>query len=884
MWTCSHTLKIDAELQHELNNLSEYPTCYKNYLPLWFELLKPNRYKYGKILVAQQVFDTIINIYIMLITKVNLNTKTKEDCILSDVALSQTAENETDFRIFLNMVDLMIDIIDQMEPFLLKNTMYKFSYEIIRMSYKYPLISGFYKLVHAIIKNSEIFPALDNKDDNNTEIRELLLKYLINILDQIMSFSNELFIACHYLIMCMPITYVPNVLNRMIPTFKIAIMMSLNDFDLAFAILHTLEKWTSHLNREDTKDFLLEIIPNLELFLQSNESSTELLQDIIRSEKKAVKYVTLIDDKQTLASIQRRILLFFGSLGSDVLLDVVYGRALSTGSTWDKKDLLKCMLSFPDLRVELHFDKIFPRLITLAQSSGDRRTKVIASELLHKMVSFILGKTKQHLTEDIDRFATLYEALYPALLDLSCDSDEVVWKLFQPLMIQLSHWLSSQFMFNSLATDLFISSLFNGLCNNEKSSVREFSGLCLAEFTNWSLRQLSRTNELNLPVHSIIQKMNYFAIHPSKCKRIAAATAFNQLYRILREHEEIIMIYWLELLYCFIISLEECNDVSIHNALNHINKVIRYKADLLNEDHPQRRKPSVFTGSTLIDAVNWLFTQCGSLDPNCRQKSMELFVQISECLLIYNSPTEFIKSYIEKNGIQRINWIILKDLKPKGGNVSFQNLSLLLKSLDCYMWLINKQLINMDYLFTDINPEKDYIFYYMRNFIHLLLKIKIQKKDKIIISKEAEQLQTLQCKIILTIFNFIKILLNLNSNIIPHFFFNEDLFELIAKCVMCPQVLGFDMINVTIKEQLPLLLEQLLQVLVQKMNESLRYSFKRKIESYVMKHSTTFLALHVNNDTLSTEIREYVKGLIILENCNILSQLCKVSIDINIIL
>ncbi|KAI4490660.1 hypothetical protein M0804_003604 [Polistes exclamans] len=874
-WTCSHTLRIDAELLGELHNLSKNPICYKNYLPLWLELLKPSRYKYEEILIPQQVFDKIINIYITLITKLNLNTRTKNDCILSDIAFSQTAENEKDFRIFLNMVDLMIDIINRIEPFLLENTIHKFLYEIIRMSYKYPLISGFYKLVHAIMKNSEIFSTLDNEDDNNTETQELVYKYLINTLDQIITFSNELLTACLYLIMCIPIKYVPNVLNRTIPTFKIAITMGLNDFDLASVILDTLEKWISHLDREKTKDFLLEIIPSLELFLQSNESSTELLQDIIKSQRKNVKYITLIDNENALEKLQRRILLFFGSLDSDVLSDVVYKRTLNTGSTWDKKDLLKCMLYFPDLRIEFHFDKILPRLITLAQSSGDRRTKVIASELLHKMVSFILGKAKQHLTVDIDRFATLYETLYPVLLDLSCDSDEVVWKLFQPLMIQLSHWLSSQFMFKSLITALFINLLFDGLCNNEKSSVREFSGLCLSEFIDWSLRQFPETNEHNGHIRDIIRKITNFAVHPSKSKRMAAATAFNHLYRIMREHEEIITIYWLELLYCFIKSLEGYNDISIHNALNHINKVIQVKADLLNEDNSLRRKPSAFTGRTLTDAVNWLFTQCGSLDPNCRQKSMELFIQISEHLLNYNSPTEVIESYIEKNGIQEINCIILKDLKVKGENLSFKNMLLLSKSLDCYIWLINNSLINMDYLFTDINPEKDIIFDYIRNFVHLLLETKIEKKDKIVISKEIEQLQTLQCKIIMRIFNFIQVLFNLNIDIIPDFVLNEELFELIAKCVICPQALGFDMRNVTINEQLPILLEQLLQVLVQKMNDSLQYCFKRKIESYAMKHCATFLTLHENNDKISTEIWDYVKGLILLENCNILSQLCK---------
>ncbi|KAK2582943.1 hypothetical protein KPH14_009004 [Odynerus spinipes] len=876
IWTCSHTLLIDAELQRELHNLPERPICYKDYLPLWLELVKLNRYQLsGQIFIVQQIFDKFIHVYIMLITKLNLNTRTKEDCILSDAALSQTAENEADFRIFVNMVDFMINIMNEVEPLLLNNTIHKFCYEIIRMSYRYPLISGFYKLIHAVLKNSEIFSVSDNNDNNNSETQELVYKYLINTLDQITSFSNELLTACLYLIMCMPTTYLPNVLNHTIPAFKIAITMGLNDFDLASVILGTLEKWMSHLNKKNKKDFLVEIVPNLESFLQSKESSAELLQDLIRSERKIIKHITLIDNDNTLENLQKRILLFLGSLDSDVLLEIVYKRALNTGSTWDKKDLLNCMLPFPDLKIELHFDKIFPRLITLAENSGDRRTKVIASELLHTIVSFILGRTVQNITVDPNCFTTLYKTLYPALLNLSCDSDEVVWKLFQPLSIQLAHWLSSQLMFKSDTTALFINSLFDGLCNDDKSALREFSGLCLAEFTEWSITQLSTTKELNMHVHGIIRKITNFALHPSKYKRIAAATAFNHLYRIMREHEEIIIIYWLELLYCFVKSLDGCNDLSIHNALNHIDRVIKVKADLLNEDHPNRRKPSAFAGKTLTDAVNWLFTQCGSLDQNCRQKCMELYVKMSQYLDIYDSPEAFLESYIQQNGINAINHVILKDLKSKGESVSFQSMLLFLRSLDCYMWLLSNKIISTDYLFTDINLEKDTIFDYTKNVIHLILKVKVQMEDNTIISREVEQLQTLQCKTIMTIFDFIRTLLDIKKDIIPDFFFNEELFELIAKSIICPKVLGFDMKNVSINEKLPLLLKQLLQILVQTLNDTLQNSLKQKLENYVLKHCTDFLTLDENNDKVSTALKEYVRGLIIIENCNILSEMCK---------
>ncbi|XP_011499969.1 PREDICTED: uncharacterized protein LOC105363866 [Ceratosolen solmsi marchali] len=45
LWSCSHALFVDIELQQEIKNLSEYPLCYKNYLPLWHSLFKIENYQ-----------------------------------------------------------------------------------------------------------------------------------------------------------------------------------------------------------------------------------------------------------------------------------------------------------------------------------------------------------------------------------------------------------------------------------------------------------------------------------------------------------------------------------------------------------------------------------------------------------------------------------------------------------------------------------------------------------------------------------------------------------------------------------------------------------------------------------------------------------------------
>lgn len=763
IWTCSHTLLVDAELQRGLNNLPERPLCYKNYLPLWLYLLNPDNYRKHRH-ITQNMIDSTIDVGIILIDKLNLNTKMKEDNVFSDIAFSQIAENEADFRTFVNIVDLYVDIINDLNSSLFINTIHKFLMKIISISYKHHLISGFYKLVHAIFKHVCIL----SNEENEIEIEtlEMLYKYLINVLDLIPTFSNELLTTCLYLILNVPLRYVERILNSTIPAFKIAFTFGISDFELACTALNTLEKWTNHLDNQHITLFLQEVVPFLEPYLHSRESSVEFLQDIIKTERKVIKRIILRDDDNTLEKFQMRILLFIASLDTNIIMQFICKKSMETGATWNKKDLLKYSLTLSDTEIDIYFDKILPRIILLAQNSGDRRTKVIACEVLHSIVVYVLGKTSQHLTSNPNRFDPIYIMLCPALLNLSCDHEEATRKIFQPLMLQLMHWLSSKFMLKSPATIYFLDSLYKGLCDDNNLSLREFSGMCLAEFTKWSIKQSNNEIISQSNIYEIIHKMINFALHPSTSKRIASSTAFNHLYTILREDEKIISIYWLEILYSFVKSLNGCNNPSIIISLNHIERVLITKKNLFNVEHHNRRKPYEFEGLTLIHAVNWLLTQCGCLDQHCRMKCMELVIKLSEHVTNCDSVKTVINNYINIYGIETFNHIILNEL-PKMENLSINGILPFLRSLDCYIWLIKNNLLNMEYLFGNSNPQKEVIFNCARNFVNVINRIKIEDKedDLIMLSKEIENLQTLQCKTVLTLFDFIQILLNFDVNI-----------------------------------------------------------------------------------------------------------------------
>lgn len=258
-------------------------------------------------------------------------------------------------------------------------------------------------------------------------------------------------------------------------------------------------------------------------------------------------------------------------------------------------------------------------------------------------------------------------------------------------------------------------------------------------------------------------------MHPSTRKRVAAAVAFNHLYVILRENDNIVSIYWLEIFYCFVRSLDGCDDPSITNALAHIEKVMKFKADLLKASFRNRRKPHEFDNATMIDALYWLLSQCETLNEHCRAKCMELYVNVSQ--YIGNHAQETTRKFVETYGINQLNDIILKGLES-GEYIesisTIDNVMPLLKALDCYVWLIDKKLLPIEMLFPANDVDKT-IFLCIRSFARQFWRVAEPLASATAIkSRELEQLQGLQCKALMTTLNFIRLLLNINVSCLTY--------------------------------------------------------------------------------------------------------------------
>lgn len=92
---------------------------------------------------------------------------------------------------------------------------------------------------------------------------------------------------------------------------------------------------------------------------------------------------------------------------------------------------------------------------------------------------------------------------------------------------------------------------------------------------------------------------------------------------------------------------------------------------------------------------------------------------------------------------------------------------------------------------------------------------------------------------------------------------------------MCPQVVGFDMKNLEITETLPIVMENLLQSLMRRTDNSLLNRVKQELSVHVEKHMSSFINLDkilFGTDNCS-KLKQYVQGLSFLEKHNILNQL-----------
>lgn len=249
--------------------------------------------------------------------------------------------------------------------------------------------------------------------------------------------------------------------------------------------------------------------------------------------------------------------------------------------------------------------------------------KVNACELLHAIVVFMIGKRQSEPQLNSDgslsnsmQLYKLYQRVFPSLFKLACDADQFPRNLFQPLCMQIVHWFTGNRHYESRETVALLDCIMEGLVDETDAALRDFSAKALREFLKWSIKHtpLSRQDTHTSPVNvkSVLKRIFSFLNHPSSAKRLGAALAWNSIYTIFREEDSLVDKHIFELLYNLIesLALSEHDDKMYGTqehaklALDHVERIIKVKAEMLSQISSQRVKPPGWSEAVLEVAVS----------------------------------------------------------------------------------------------------------------------------------------------------------------------------------------------------------------------------------------------------------------------------------------
>ncbi|KYQ91591.1 DNA-dependent protein kinase subunit [Tieghemostelium lacteum] len=747
-----------------------------------------------------------------------------------------------DIEVFLNLVEFFKVFLAKYHCNLFNQWVYIFTKEIIYYSKKYPLISGFYKLVQVVMKicryqkyfdfidqDRGLLSHQDSKDDlmltdeqeNKINCFIMFKKFLKEVSGFVSHYKDELLSSCIQLLLSIP----KQLLNIpiLIPVLNLSLKMGLSYLKLGHIALNAIEYWLEEVPHQ-VSDHLQDILPNLNDYLLisyqafnsdqhmsvNSIETSEILKQTFHSNRKKFTSKTLdpklLQFRSSIVTIQNRIIRLLGRLGGKNYHFLGETNLLApgteSGTVWDTESRIKFSVAFIDQKVDIYLDSILPGVVNLAERSTSRQTKVAACEFLHSLLLFMIGNSSR---DDTISFTKIYRRLFPSLLRLSTDVEQITKQLFQPLTFQLIHWFTKNKKQESDDTMTLLNAIVDAVGHNVDGALRDFSGKCLAEFARWSIKNVSQKQQDKNPFNfkSILKRVYSLAHHPNPYKRLGAAISFTELHRILREEDALINQFIFEIIHNILFSLritDENDEDSVEIAskysviLQSMIKVIQRKSDLLNTPNEKRREHP-----DLSSFVWWLFKEnCGRHEKLARYESMILFVQLVPCISSGLTPSQWLKDRVKSEG--GISFLVAIaeptiSLKiPKLETKSLKDIEFWFKRLQTtvnfYTWVFSESLVDPDQLFSQKESK------IMNNGFHVFTQefAMINQQSSLFQSmtpKEVDKFNQLKCSVIMNLFGLFIILVEKYKYQQLMSYIGTGFFRLLVTSLMDCQSIGF---------------------------------------------------------------------------------------------
>ncbi|RMC15431.1 hypothetical protein DUI87_07622 [Hirundo rustica rustica] len=769
---------------------SKVPT-YKDYLYLFRSLLSCGTMKLQSL--SRILYDEFIKSVLKIIEKLDLTVQKLDvseqgenagDGALvgpsSDPASNLQPTKPIDFIAFINLVEFCREILPEKHVEYFHPWVYSFGYELVTHSTRLPLISGFYKLLSVtmkIAKRIKYFEGISPRslrrcpeDPERSSCFALFVKFGKEVAAKMKQYKDELLASCLIFLLSLPHDIIMLDIKAYIPALQNTFKLGLSCTPMADLGLDALEDWSAHIPRHMMQPYYKDVLPLLDGYLKSSTSTVE------------------------------------------------------SQNNWEVRKLSQAAQKGRNKVViqRIRKAKTFSGFRLLCESSrcitkGNSKFQVAACELLHGIVTYMLGKASQmpEGRQGPPPMYHLYKRIFPVLLRLACDIDQVARQLYEPLVMQLIHWFTSNKKFESQDTVAFLEAIL----------------------------------------------VQTFAFKTSFCPE--------QKWLEAREENSLVEQFVFEALVVFLESLalahtdekslgtaQQCCD-----AVDHLKRIIKHKAPSLNKE-AKRRVPRGFPAAKSVclqDVVMWLLVQCGRPQTECRHKAMELFYEFVPLLPGNKSPSSWLADTLKNKDV---SFLINKfegggtDAKTPSGILSqptlrgmqepfslqavMQWMDMFLAALDCYNTFFELQVIK-PYEVLGVNESSflEAVQFFLGTIalhdVHAAEQcFDCSSKGSMFSPQERDMYNYSKCTIIVRIMEFVTVILEMCQQdfwkLLEKELLNASFIELVVMTVCDPSHVGFNTADVQVMKNLPDISVRLMKALMKSpYQESLKLCIKKRI-------------------------------------------------------
>ncbi|KAI5080746.1 hypothetical protein GOP47_0003929 [Adiantum capillus-veneris] len=549
-------------------------------------------------------------------------------------------------------------------------------------------------------------------------------------------------------------------------------------YPLAEVAMDALDRWITY-NRCELESFLDTIVPYLNHYLSINMAASTVEDESFHTgnlENRSVLFRRIQRERKErmqpdpFQHLQLRILKFLGRIGKhahSLVPDVNLLQIVGVGGlAWGTTDQLRFILPFRDDKTDAWLDSLLPRIVDLALTASDRSTKVGASELLHAMCLLMIGnaaKGPSH-TQSGERpsvhYENLYRRIFPAVVRLAADVEQVTRDLFSRLVMQMIHWFTSNVRKENPDTMALLDAILDGLVDSDNASLREFCADCYEEFLRWSIRHAPPEVDNFVNVTSMLRRLYNRLDHPNPYHRLGSAMACSRLYRVMRDNKSIVDRHLLEMFFFCIKSLRIAeNDIEQIGTIKQVCKVLDDLQRLLKRNISilamKRKDRAMFT--TLDDFLDWLFKQTIRPQDKCRGRCMYLLSSILQSVKDVPTTSSWLQSLVQSKSLDRPFFFFntkLSFIQQIKGRLEIESLEQEMRSLTRSMhwcdWALRTELVALE----DLSLKTSNLFDSINEFLKSFLHTHNSKVEGLLTLMEFERYEKVRCRAVMHFLSF----------------------------------------------------------------------------------------------------------------------------------